>query len=339
MHLDEDFMMRCIKLALLGKGFVAPNPLVGAVIVHNDKIIGEGYHQRFGEAHAEVNAINSVKDKSLLKNATIYISLEPCSHFGKTPPCSDLIEHHKFKRVVIGCKDANSEVNGSGIKKLQEAIAEVSVGILEKECRKLNHHFFTFHEKKRPYVFLKWAQTAKGFLDDNGKSALISSTDTQTLVHTWRMNHQAILVGRRTVENDDPSLTVRAVKGPNPVRIVIDPSLKLPEGKMIFNKESDTIILNTKKNAIHQNISYVQLNKIDAPSILNVLYSLHIQSVLIEGGGKTLQSFIDSGLWDEAKVIIGKNEFQNGTAAPKLNNDNLTSETFFSDTINCYTNA
>jgi diaminohydroxyphosphoribosylaminopyrimidine deaminase/5-amino-6-(5-phosphoribosylamino)uracil reductase len=339
MLLDEHFMMRCVELAQLGRGFVAPNPLVGALIVHKDKIIGEGYHQRFGEAHAEVNAINSVKDKSLLKNATIYVSLEPCSHFGKTPPCADLIMQHKFRRVVIGCTDTFSEVNGSGIKKLQESRTDVSVGILEKECRELNCHFFTFHEKKRPYVFLKWAQTANGFMDDQGKSAWISSPETQALVHTLRMNHQAILVGRRTVENDDPSLTVRAVKGPNPIRVVIDPSLKLPEQKKIFNKESNTIILNTLKKEVRENISYVQLKKIDAPSILNVLCSLHIQSVLIEGGGKTLQSFIDSGLWDEAKVIIGKSEFQNGTTAPNLNNDNFTSETFFSDTINSYKNT
>ena len=298
-------MMRCIELAKQGKGYVSPNPLVGSVIVHDNKVIGEGYHQRFGEAHAEVNAINSVEDTSLLENATIYISLEPCSHFGKTPPCTDLILQHKFRRIVIGCTDTFSEVNGSGIKKLEDAQADVSVGILEKECRKLNRHFFTYHEKQRPYVLLKWAQTTSGFLDDDGKTAWISAPETQPLVHTWRMQYQGILVGRVTVENDDPELTVRAVEGPNPVRIVIDPSLKLSEKKMVFNSAADTIILNTLKNEVQENISFVQLKKMDLPSILNALFSLNIQSVLIEGGKQTIQSFIDSGLWDEAKVIKG----------------------------------
>lgn len=339
MHIDEQFMMRCIELAQLARGYVAPNPMVGAVIVHDAKIIGEGYHQCYGEVHAEINAINSVKDKSLLENATIYVSLEPCSHFGKTPPCVDQIVHHKFKRVVIGCNDTYSEVNGSGIKKLQESQIDVSLGVLEKQCRELNRHFFTFHEKNRPYVLLKWAQTSKGFLDDHGKPAKISSLESQTLVHTWRMQHQAILVGRRTVENDNPSLSVRSVKGPNPTRVIIDPSAQLHESKNVFNKEADTIIINTMKHEVKDNISYIQLKEIDIPSVLNVLFSLNIQSVLIEGGGKTLQSFIDSKLWDEAKVIIGKKEFQSGTPAPELNNINFTKETFFSDTIKSYTNV
>ena len=336
---DDKFMQRGIELALLGQGNVAPNPMVGAVIVHQGKIIGEGYHQKFGEAHAEVNAINSVKDKSILSESTIYVTLEPCSHYGKTPPCADLIVKHKFKRAVIGCLDTFSEVKGKGIDRLQEAGVDVQVGCLENECRELNKHFFTFHEQKRPFVFLKWAQTINGKLDSgisNQTVTWISSQESKTLVHKWRNAHQAILVGRKTVENDNPSLTVRAISGTNPTRIVLDSELKIPLTYSVFNKESKTIVFNLKKSEKVQNIEFVKLKEMSPKSILEALYRLNIISVLIEGGAETLQSFINVDLWDEATIIIGNATFENGTDAPQLKNQVKHSFEYFGDTISMY---
>lgn len=339
MLLDDKFMQRGIELALLGQGNVAPNPMVGAVIVYNRKIIGEGYHQKFGEAHAEVNAFESVEDKSQLSESTIYVTLEPCSHYGKTPPCADLLVKHKFKRVVIGCVDTFSEVQGKGIERLREAGIDVHIGCLENECRELNKQFFTFHEKKRPFIFLKWAQTINGKLDNgipDQTVTWISSPESKTLVHKWRNAHQAILVGRKTVENDNPSLTVRAITGKNPIRIVLDSELKLALTHSVFNKESKTIVFNLKKSEVVQEIEFVQLEEMTPKSILEALYDLNIISVLIEGGAQTLQSFIDSELWDEAAIITGNSSFEEGTNAPQLKHKINHSFEYFGDRISMY---
>jgi diaminohydroxyphosphoribosylaminopyrimidine deaminase/5-amino-6-(5-phosphoribosylamino)uracil reductase len=341
MTTDEIFMQRCIELARLGEGNVAPNPMVGAVIVLNGKIIGEGYHREYGQAHAEVNAVNSVLDKDSLKEATIYVSLEPCAHFGKTPPCADLIVHHHLKKVVIGCLDTFSEVSGKGIKRLKDAGIEVVEGVLEKECRNLNKRFFTFHEKKRPYIILKWAQTQDGFLDKNREVASkgvnwISSPETQILVHQWRSEEQAILVGRKTVENDNPSLTVREVDGKNPIRILIDSQLKISSDSNIFNSEAKTIILNKIKSEVSANCQWVKLPELTTASILEALYELNIQSVFIEGGSKTLQHFIIDNSWDEARVIVGNTTFKDGLKAPKINDLPVEKFSFSTDKIYIY---
>ena len=337
----EKYMHRCLQLAQLGMGNVAPNPMAGAVIVLHGKVIGEGYHQEFGQAHAEVNAINSVKDQSILKNATIYVSLEPCAHFGKTPPCANLIVKHQFKKVVIGSRDPHSKVDGKGIQILKENGIEVISGVLQEECDALNKRFFTFHKKNRPYVFLKWAETANGFIDNgsnNGEVTWISGKETQSLVHLWRKENQAILVGRITVENDNPSLTVREVEGRNPIRIVIDSELKLSKSYRIFNDDAPTIIYNSSLEKIEGSNEFVQLKEINPATILKDLHQRNIQSVLIEGGRATLQSFIDAGLWDEAKRIIGRQSFKSGTRAPQINIPATSSEVFFEDTIKSYIN-
>ena len=318
---DETYMNRCIQLASLAKGMVAPNPLVGCVIVVNDEIIGEGYHDKFGGPHAEVNAIKSVQNADLLKDATIYVSLEPCSHQGKTPPCVDLLVISNFKRVVIGSLDPNPLVSGRGIEKLRKNGIEVTVNIEEEKCRFLNRHFFTFHIKKRPYVFLKWAETENGKIDNGGNPdtvTWITSPPTQSIVHQWRSEHQSILVGFNTVVNDNPSLTVRAVEGNNPIRIILDPRLEINVNKKVFNSASETIILNQTIEKTEGNIRHIKLSDFTAQNILNTLYEQGIQSIMVEGGAKTLQLFIDSGLWDEACKIVGTQTFQEGTNAPKL---------------------
>ncbi|MBL1280161.1 MAG: bifunctional diaminohydroxyphosphoribosylaminopyrimidine deaminase/5-amino-6-(5-phosphoribosylamino)uracil reductase RibD [Fluviicola sp.] len=337
----EKYMHRCLQLAKIGQSKVAPNPMVGTVIVLDEKIIGEGYHQEFGGAHAEVNAINSVEDKSLLAYATIYVSLEPCAHFGKTPPCANLIVEHRFKKVVIGSRDPYSEVDGKGIKILRENGIEVISGILENECNELNKRFFTFHQKIRPFVFLKWAETTNGLIDNGGNSGevtWISCKETQSLVHLWRSENQAVLVGRRTVENDNPSLTVREVTGKNPVRVVIDSQLKLDNSLRIFDDNAPTIILNSLKNSQEGSNEFVKLKDLNPASILHELYVRNIQSVLIEGGTATLQSFIDKGLWDEAKKITGMHSFASGTKAPVINSKIIHTESFFNDEITTYIN-
>lgn len=339
MYSDEFFMERCIQLAQLGKGKVAPNPLVGAVIVHQNKIIGEGYHEKYGFAHAEVNAVNSVKDPSLLKESTIYVSLEPCAHYGKTPPCALLLTQIEIKRVVIGSFDTFSEVNGKGIEILKEKGIEVKLGVLEQECRALNKHFFTFHELQRPYILLKWAESKDGFLDKNGKQHWISAPETQALVHKRRSEYQGILVGRKTIENDNPSLTVRAFQGGNPIRIVIDSELRLEMTSTIFNDEAPTIILNRMKESHEGNIKWVKLEIIKPKSIVAALYKLDIQSVLIEGGKTTLQSFIDANIWDEAMVIQGKSILNNGTESPEIKIKPFEEMLFFGDRILTYYNA
>ncbi len=341
---DELYMLRCIKLAQLGKRAVAPNPMVGAVIVHENKIIGEGYHQQYGEAHAEVNAVNSVQDKSLLKDATIFVSLEPCAHHGKTPPCSDLLIKNNFKRVVIGCLDTFSEVSGKGILKLKKAGIDVTVGVLGNECRELNKRFFTFHEKKRPFIMLKWAQSQDGYIDlnrENNQKGInwITQKETKTIVHQWRSEEHAILVGKNTIINDNPSLTVREVKGINPIRIVIDPkNSTFNSDYNIFNQEAPTIIFNSKIEQVQDNINWIKLEDFSIKNICNQLYKLNIQSIIIEGGAYTLNQFINSDLWDEARVLIGQPTFETGIKAPNINNTPIHSETFFEDKIHYYKN-
>lgn len=325
MQMHEKYIKRCFELAQTALGNTSPNPLVGAVVVYQDKIIGEGYHQLYGAAHAEVNAINAVKDKNQLKNASLYVSLEPCNHFGKTPPCSHLIVKHQIPKVIIANIDPFSKVNGSGIQYLKENGIEVISGILEKEGAFINRRFFTFQKKKRPYIILKWAQTADGFMDiDRSKNTFekywITTAASKRLVHQWRSEEDAILVGFNTVKNDNPSLTTREVKGKNPKRIVIDKNLDLSNIDLnIFKPESDTIVINNKENRIENNIKYIQIdfdNELD--SLMKVLYDENIQSIIIEGGKKTLEKFIDFNLWDEARVFTANKKFNNGLKAPML---------------------
>jgi diaminohydroxyphosphoribosylaminopyrimidine deaminase/5-amino-6-(5-phosphoribosylamino)uracil reductase len=334
-------MQRCIDLARLGNGSVSPNPMVGAVIVLNNKIIGEGFHHFFGGPHAEVNAVNSVKDQTLLKDATIYVSLEPCSHFGKTPPCSDLLIASEFKKVVIGCKDTFSKVSGKGIDKLKKAGIEVVVGILETACRDLNKRFFTFHERQRPYVILKWAQSKDGFLDKlrpNDEKGIywISSPETKALVHKWRSEEQSILVGRKTVQNDNPSLTVREFSGNNPTRIIIDSQMQLSRDLNIFSDDAPTIIFNRVKNEVKGNVEWVKISETNTQLILDELYKRNILSVFVEGGSRTLQYFIFGNVWDEARVIVGEAIFHEGTKAPTINKAPTSSHPFSSDMVYYY---
>lgn len=338
---DELYMSRCLDLARQGMGSVAPNPMVGAVIVHNGRIIGEGFHQHFGGPHAEVIAVNSVSDKNLLKEATIYVSLEPCAHHGKTPPCSDLLVECGFQRVVIGCKDTFSKVSGKGIEKLKKAGIEVEVGVLEQECRELNKRFFTFHERQRPYVILKWAQSKDGYLDrlrpnDEKGVNWISSPETKVLVHKWRSEEQSILVGRKTVQNDNPSLTVREFSGTNPTRIIIDSQLQLPDDLNIFSDEAPSIIFNRVKNEVKGNIEYIRISETNTQLILHELYNRNILSVFVEGGSRTLQYFIFGNVWDEARVIVGNTNFHEGEKAPTINKAPSESFPFSTDMIHYY---
>ena len=332
MKTEEKYMRRCLELAKNGLGTTYPNPMVGSVIVFDDKIIGEGGHRKAGEPHAEVNAVNSVKDKSLLKKSTIYVSLEPCSHYGKTPPCCDLIIENEIPNVVIGTVDRNIKVAGNGIKKLIEAGKNVKVGVLEIECAELNKRFFTFHEKKRPYIILKWAETQDGFIapeeilrksqnDNEQKPVWITNEFSRQLVHKWRSEEQAILVGTQTVIDDNPKLDVRDWTGESPIRIVLDQNNRIPKDNYIFNNEVKTIILCQsiiaikKENCIFEIVDFEQ-NLVQ--QILIVLYKHQIQSIIIEGGRQTLQTFIDENLWDEARIFIGKSNFGNGTKAPTI---------------------
>jgi len=339
----EAYMQRCIELAQNGAGNVSPNPMVGAVVVHNDKVIGEGYHQLYGEAHAEVNAINAVKDKSLLSKATIYVSLEPCVHFGKTPPCSDLIIESKIPNAVIGCRDSYKEVDGKGIEKLQKAGVNVIFGVLEKDCLDLNKRFFTFHEKKRPYIILKWAQSQDGFMDKIRTDTCptinwITHPNTKQLTHKWRSEEDAILIGKNTAINDNPELTTRAVDGKNPTRIVIDRKLELSKDLKIFNSASKTIILNELKNEENDSILH---KKVFFESFFDDLWSIctenDIISLIVEGGAFTLNQFIEKDLWDEARVLTGDPFFEEGVKAPQLNIKSAEKFTFGKDKITYYT--
>jgi len=336
---DEQYMSRCIQLAKLGAGNVAPNPMVGAVLVVENKIIGEGYHKKYGEAHAEVNCINSVaeENKSLIEKSTMYVSLEPCAHHGKTPPCSDLIIQKKIKKVIIGCQDIYKEVAGKGIEKLRNAGVEVITDVLENESKELNKRFFTFHQKQRPYIILKWAQSANGKIgSNNNQRILISNNYSNRLVHKWRSEEAAILVGTNTVLKDNPSLTARLWEGNNPVRILIDKELKIPPSSKIFNEQAETLIFNLSKSSATKNIRFIKLdNENFLKELLDWLYKNNIQSVLVEGGTKTLQSFIDIGLWDEARMITNETMVvEGGIDAPQMKDFSLVHlEKYFTDSI------
>lgn len=339
-------MQRCIQLAKAGAGYVAPNPMVGAVLVHENRIIGEGYHQKYGGPHAEVHCINSLKeeDQHLIPQSVIYVSLEPCAHFGKTPPCADLIIAKKIPEVVIGVRDPFKQVDGKGVEKLIAAGVKVTIGVLEQECKTLNKRFITFHTKHRPYIILKWAQTANGKMgaEAGSERLLISNEFTNRLVHKWRSEEAAILVGTNTALFDDPALTTRLWNGANPVRLVVDMNLRLPSSLQLFNQQVKTIVFNSLKQEEKENLLYYQVTR-DVElvhQVVHALYQLKVQSVLVEGGAQLLQSFIDKGLWDEIRVITN-NELvvAQGLPAPRMESGQLVhQETLFSDTLQYFVN-
>jgi len=383
MSSDEVYMHRCLELARLGAGYVAPNPMVGAVLVYEDRIIGEGYHQQYGGAHAEPNCIASVKkeDQQLIGASTLYVSLEPCAHFGKTPPCADLIIKKKIPKVVIGCRDPFIQVNGKGIEKLRTAGVKVEVGILENDCRQLNKRFFTFHTQHRPYIILKWAQTLdnkiaaltliqnvndssaslSGKVDAAGEGSrkgagrlLITNEYTNRIVHQWRSEEMAIAVGTNTALLDDPELTTRLSPGNDPIRIVVDMDLRLPGSLKLFNSKAPTIVFNTKQHSLpiekvsiaeikNSGVSYYQVTEEVSlvHQMVNALYRMNIQSVLVEGGSYFLQSFIDEGMWDEARVITNEQlSIGAGLPAPVWKDGELQSaEQIFSDVVRTYKNT
>ncbi|SMC86927.1 bifunctional diaminohydroxyphosphoribosylaminopyrimidine deaminase/5-amino-6-(5-phosphoribosylamino)uracil reductase RibD [Chryseobacterium sp. YR221] len=338
MNKDELYIKRCIELAQKALGKTYPNPLVGSVIVHNGEIIGEGYHHKAGENHAEINAINAVKNKDLIPESTIYVSLEPCAHYGKTPPCALKIKELGFKKVVIGAMDSHDKVNGKGKKIIQDAGIEAVSGILEKECIDLNKRFFTYHEKKRPYIILKWAESGDGFLDKDFKPTAVSNSLVNQFVHQLRADEHAILVGTQTALNDNPSLTVRNTEGINPVRILIDFDLKVPDTFKIYNKEARTLVLNSIKEGTEEHIQFIRIEKENfLQELMEKLYKEQIQSVIIEGGRFTLQQFIDANLWDESIVIKNENlKLENGTKAPIFNHTATRIENYRDNTISFF---
>lgn len=333
MNSHETYINRCIVIAKSGLGITRPNPMVGCVIVYKNKIIAEGFTSKYRGNHAEVNAIVSIKNKALLKEATLYVTLEPCSHYGKTPPCSDLIIEHKIPNVVIGCIDDNEQVAGKGIAKLKKAGCHVTVGVLEAECKEHHKRFFTFHNKKRPYIILKWAESHDGFIapktKNEQKPVWVTNTFSRQLVHKWRTEEQAILVGTNTVLADNPTLTSRTWVGENPIRIVIDKANKLSKDFNVYNEEARTIVINQNN---------VDFSKSIAKEICDVLFENNINSIIIEGGAKTLQSFINENLWDEARVFYGTNAFGEGVKAPEFSGTLISEEQILSDTLKTYKN-
>ncbi len=343
----EHYMLRCLELARNGLREAMPNPSVGAVLVYNDRIIGEGHTSPFGGPHGEVNCINSVTeaDRHLIPLSTLYVSLEPCSHYGKTPPCCDLIIHEQIQNIIIGTVDPNEKVAGNGIKKLQEAGKNVTVGVLEAECREFNRRFFTFHEKQRPYIILKWAESADGFLSPKHKSeqspVWITNAYSRQLVHKWRSEEMAILAGTQTILDDNPQLDVRTWTGTNPVRIVLDRTGKINDSYFVKNHKIKTIVLTEKSNLPNLDTLVYETVPFDENlphTIAAVLYRHNLQSVIIEGGRKTLQTFIDAGLWDEARVFKGKAVFTEGTPVPVFKATVQHRETILEDELIIYRN-
>lgn len=338
MSSDQLYMFRALQLAKIGLANAMPNPSVGAVIVHKDTIIGEGYTSAFGGSHAEVNAINSVKNQELLKESTLYVTLEPCSHFGKTPPCANLIIDKKIPKVVIGCIDSFTKVAGKGIQLLKDYGIEVLTGVLEEECKASHKRFFTFHLKKRPYIILKWAQSTDGFIapikKNEQKPVWLSNNYSRQLTHKWRSEEMAILVGKNTVIDDNPSLTTRHWKGKNPVRLFIDTQNEMGNSYQILNEEALTYrFTKNKKSKIDVVIPFEHT----VQEICDFCFEKNLQSVIIEGGRQTLQSFIDAGLWDEARVFETKLELQQGLSAPTLKNFSKTSTVLIdSDCLHFY---
>lgn len=335
-----------MQIAKNGIGTTRPNPSVGAVIVYQNKIIGEGFTSPHGENHAEVNAINAVENKSLLKEATIFVTLEPCSHFGNTPPCADLIVKHQLKQVVIGCLDSNSLVAGKGVSHLENAGINVIVGVLETECRMHHKRFFKVQENKRPYIILKWAETNDGFVAPITKNEIkpifISNTYSQQLVHKLRSAEHAILVGTKTVLADNPKLNIRSWSGENPIRVVLDNTLRIPKNSNILDGSAKTIVITASrdKNIVSSNnliFEEIDFSKNIAKQVCEVLSKYQIQSLIVEGGTQTLQTFIDEKLWDEAMVFVGNTSFVKGVKSPIITKE-FKEEFIESDVLKRYTN-
>lgn len=335
MESNEIFMQRALQLATLGFGNVSPNPMVGCVVVHENQIIGEGFHQNYGELHAEPNAIHSVKDQSLLSKSILYVNLEPCSHWGKTPPCADLIIEKKIPKVVIANLDPNPLVAGKGIEKLKYAGIEVVVGILEKEGNWLNRRFFTNQTKKRPYIILKWAQTQDGNIArENFDSKWISNQYSRQLVHKWRSEEDAILVGFNTSLQDNPQLNVREMAGRNPIRLLIDKNLQIPSSHHLFDQSQKTIVFNSLKSGVENGVEFIQLKQEDDLNpLLFALFERKVQSIIVEGGTKTLQKFIDQDLWDEARIFTSKSVFEKGIKAPKIGGKLISKQNILGDDL------
>lgn len=366
--IHEKFIKRCIEIGKNGLGTTAPNPMVGCVIVHNEQIIGEGYTSPYGGNHAEINALNSVVDTSLLKDSTLYVTLEPCSHFGKTPPCADAIIRHNILKVVIGTMDTHSKVAGKGIEKLKASGCEVIVGVLEDECKTHHKRFFTFHNKQRPYIILKWAESADGFIapktKNEQKPVWITNEISRQVVHKWRAEEQSILVGTNTVVEDNPSLTVRDWRGKNPIRVILDRQMKLLKESSVFDNSVETILISTKDKVVQSKkeartwdpnwdnpqveavystnwqldfIDWEQSHRI-AEQIGKLLHKRQINSVIIEGGRQTLQTFIDENIWDEARVFSGNAVFKEGVKAPKFNAKLISEIKIMDDVLKIYRN-
>jgi len=341
MYKDEKFIKRCLFLARKGLGNTSPNPMVGSVLVHNGLVIGEGYHKEYGKEHAEVNAINTVIDKSKLQESTLYVNLEPCSHFGKTPPCVDLIIKYQIPTVVIGSVDDNPNIKGKGIEKLIKNGCEVTLGVLEEECRELNKRFYIFHNKKRPFIILKWAQTIDGFIAPTpSKQEWITGQQSKVTVHQWRAEESAILVGTNTVLIDNPALTVREWVGKNPIRVILDFNNKLNNNLKVFDNDADTLVYNYTNEGLQDNCEFIKLEKEGASLnlIMADLYHRGIGSIIIEGGKKILDSFIEMGLWDEARIFTGNKSFGEGMPAPDLNCKPVNNEYIGDDLLEVYIN-
>lgn len=331
------YMRRALELAEWGRGYVSPNPLVGCVIVHGDRIIGEGWHREFGGPHAEVHAIKAVENQSLLSESTVYVTLEPCAHWGKTPPCANLLVEKKVKKVVIAATDTNPLVGGKGIEILKKADIEVETGILEKEARWQNRRFFTQIEKQRPYVILKWAQTEDGFVArENFDSKWISNSQSRQLVHKWRAEEDAILVGKNTAAYDNPRLDVRDWVGENPVRIVLDSKLELSKELNLFDHTIPTLVFNSVKEKAEENLEWIYVPQITAEAILQELQFRKIQSLIVEGGSQVLRQFIESGLWDEARVFTAPIQFDRGISAPILQQNPSEALSIGTDRLDIY---
>ncbi len=337
-------MLRSIQLAKNARGTTAPNPVVGCVIVYDDKVIGEGYTSKYGGPHAEVNAIGSVTDKSKLSKSTLYVSLEPCSHHGKTPPCSDLIIKSKIPRVVIGIRDPNKLVAGNGIKKLEKAGCRTTIGVLEEQCKEVNRDFFVYHQQKRPYIILKWAQSADGYIapdpalrKKDPAPFWITNLSSRQLVHKWRTEEQAILAGTKTIIEDNPSLTARNWHGQSPTRFILDQNLRIPSSYKIYDQSSPTVILTGLKKP-REKISGIEYEALDfdgdiASQINRVLWEKQILSLIVEGGRKTLETFINAGLWDEARIFTGSKPLRAGTKAPEIKGSIKTISRIGEDTL------
>ena len=331
------YMRRALELAEWGRGYVSPNPMVGCVIVHEDRIIGEGWHREFGGPHAEVHAVNSVENQALLSESTVYVTLEPCAHWGKTPPCANLLVEKKVKKVIIAAVDSNPLVGGKGIEILKNAGIAVETGVLEEESRWQNRRFFTQIEKQRPYVILKWAQTQDGFVArENFDSKWISNSQSRQLVHKWRAEEDAILVGKNTAAYDNPRLDVRDWVGKNPIRVVLDSHLGLPKNLNLFDQSIPTLIFNTVKSESIENLEWIRLSEINPEVILKELHSRKIQSLIVEGGSQVLRQFIESGLWDEARVFTASAQFERGISSPILNQNPSETLSIGTDRLDIY---